>query len=120
MKIAALIVGLIGALLTAGLGSKWVSDYNDNQKLIASLSGVDASLDKEISRTRNAGYLMIVFGIAALGAAALVFKQSKISGGVMLAAAIVPALLAPKSLVFTFFLVIAGLLALLARPKVAA
>ena len=119
MKIAALIVGVIGALLVAGLGSKWVSDYNENKALIASLHGVDSSLDNEIAKTRNAGYMMIVLGIAAIGAAAMVFKKAKISGGVMMAAAILPALLAPKVLVFSFVLVIAGVLAMLAKPKTA-
>jgi hypothetical protein len=126
MKIAALILGIIGALATAGLGSKWVSDYNDNKQLIESLEKVSASIGggdnpamAELNRTKNAGYLMIVLGIAALGAAGFVFKQSKIAGGLMVAAAVIPALLAPKSLVFSFFLIIAGVLALLAKPKTA-
>jgi hypothetical protein len=126
MKIAALVLGILGAIATAGLGSKWVSDYNDNKALIDSLSKVSASIGggdnpalAELNRTKNAGYLMIVFGIAALGAAALVFKQSKAAGGVLVAAAVIPALLAPKSLVFSFFLIIAGVLAFLAKPKTA-
>jgi hypothetical protein len=118
MKVAALIVGLIGALMTAGLGSKWVSDYNDNKRVIESLSGGDGALLQEVNRTKNAGYLMIVFGIAAIAAAGLVFKKAKISGAVMVAAAVIPAFLAPKALVFTFFLLIAGVLALAAKPKV--
>ena len=73
MKIAALIVGLIGAMLTLGLGAKWVKDFEDNKRLVASLeqmagatksSEMDAALS-EVSRTRNAGYLMVVLGIAA-------------------------------------------------------
>jgi hypothetical protein len=120
MKIAALIVGLIGALATAGLGSKWVSDYNANKKTIEAFAGVDSDAVKGVERLRTAGFMMIVLGIAAIGAAATVFKKSKISGGVMLAAAILPALLAPMSLAFSFLLVIAGILALLAKPKPAA
>ena len=119
MKVAALIVGLIGAILSTGLGSKWVSDYNDNKKLIESFSGGDSALLKEVNRTKNAGYLMIVFGIAAVGAAVMAIKKSKISGAVMVAAAVIPAFLAPKALVFTFFLLVAGVLALAAKPKVA-
>ena len=119
MKVADLIVGLIGAILTTGLGSKWVSDYNDNKRVIESLSGGNSELLQEVNRTKNAGYLMIVFGIAAVAAAVLVIKKAKIAGGVMVAAAVIPAFLAPKALIFTFFLLIAGVLALAAKPKVA-
>jgi hypothetical protein len=126
MKIAALIVGLMGALMTLGLGSKWVSDYDKNKDLIESLQklssaagGEASSAMSELNRTKNAGYLMVVLGIVAAVAAGLVFKIGKPSGAVMIAAAVIPAALAPKSLVFSFFLIIAGVLAFLAKPKTA-
>jgi hypothetical protein len=126
MKIAALVVGLIGALMTLGLGSKWVSDYDKNKDLIESLQKISAaaggeaqSAMSELNKTKNAGYLMVVFGLVAAVAAALVFKIAKPSGAIMIAAALIPAALAPKSLVFSFFLIIAGVLALMAKPKTA-
>jgi len=125
MKVAALILGLIGALLVTGLGSKWLVDYKQNRATIESLaSAVGGSAGQEaiasIERTHRAAYAMVVLGIAALAASALVFKKSKAAGGVMIAAAIVPALFAPSTLVFSFLLLLAGIFALVAKQKPAA
>ena len=129
MKIAALILGILGSLAAAGLGASWLTQYKENypgvSKILAELKegGADMSeLDAkmaELENAKNAGYLL--FGGSALSfiASLAVFsnKLRKFSGGVMLAVALVPAALAPKSLVFTFFLIIAGALALAAKPK---
>jgi hypothetical protein len=126
MKIAALIVGLIGALLTAGLGAKWISDagHADEaaaqiEKLTGSPGGgaIGADLVKSLKRFETAGWVMALLGVLALAAAVLVFKFNRPSGGVMIAAAIVPAIFAPQSLIVGFLLLVAGALALFAKPR---
>jgi len=131
MKIAVLILGILGSLATTGLGAKWVTDYEANRKAITQLSALTLSLGakadgttaaafKALERTRQAGYGMIGLGIVALVGAALVFKIGKISGVVMLIAAAVPAVLAPWSLVASVLLVVGGILGLCVKTRAAA
>ena len=124
MKIAALVLGLIGAILVAGLGAKWVSDFDKNKETIAQLEKFSGALGgaghqamAQLESTRRAGYAMIPLGLLALAASVLVLKRSKPAGAVMIAAAVIPAVFAPSTLIFSFFLIIAGVLALLAKPK---
>ena len=127
MKIAVIIVGILGALAFGALGSKWVSDYESNKhtivamaKLAHSFGGKGNEVDeaiKGVERTKTAGYLMIVFALVAIGASVMVGKLGKISGGALLAAAIIPAALAPASLLAGFLLIIAGVLGLFVKTK---
>lgn len=128
MKIAALIIGILGSLAILGLGAKWVSDYNKYEKSIAAIEKMSTELGgseeiaasmSQVKKLHTAGMLMVVMGFLALIASVLVFKMAKLSGIVMLAAVVIPAIFAPKSLVFSFLLIIAGVMALLAKPKVA-
>jgi hypothetical protein len=74
----------------------------------------------QLERTHKASYVMIVLGLAAIVASFLVLKKAKPSGAIMIAAAVIPAFFAPSTLIFSFLLIIAGILALVAKPKVAA
>jgi hypothetical protein len=127
MRIAALIVGLLGALITTGLGAKWVADYKDNRATIEKLTQVGGALGAsgaealaQLERMHKASYVMVVLGLFAIVASVLVLKKSKPSGAVLIAAAVVPAIFAPSTLIFSFLLIIAGLLAIAAKPKLAA
>src|SRR5258708_6018063 len=81
MKIAVIILGILGSLAFGGLGSKWVSDYESNKaqiksitKLAASLGGKSADVDeaiKGVERTKTAGYIMIVVALFGLAASVL-------------------------------------------------
>jgi hypothetical protein len=126
MKIAALIVGLIGAILLTGLGAKWVTDFDKNKETIAQLEKLSGALGgaggeamAQLERAKTAGYAMIPLGILAIVAAVLVFKMSKPAGAVMIAAAVIPAVLVPSSLIFSFLLILAGIFALVAKPRAA-
>lgn len=127
MKVAALILGLVGSLAAVGLGSKWVTDYNKFESTIASLQqlsdqmgGAMADSLAEVKKLKNAGYALVGLGILAFLASILVFKLGKLSALVMGSAAVIPAILAPISLLAGSFLIIAAILALLAKPKQAA
>jgi hypothetical protein len=125
MKIAVIILGILGSLAFGGLGGKWVSDYEANKeqikslaKLASSLGGKSEDMDaaiKAVERTKTAGYIMIVAALAGLAASLLVGKLGKLSGVVLLVGASLPAALAPLSLVAGFLLIIAGILALFVK-----
>ena len=59
MKIAALILGIFGGLIAAGLGIKWISDAHDMQGQIASLKAAGVNL-AELDALIRAGYLLVV------------------------------------------------------------
>jgi hypothetical protein len=61
---------------------------------------------------------LIACGIIAFVSSFLMSKIGKLSAVIILAAAVVPAVLEPITLVFTFFFIIAGILAFFVKPKV--
>lgn len=127
MKIAVLVLGILGALAFGGLGGKWVADYQSNKDTIAAMGKLTHALGgkrgpvddaiQAVERTKTAGYLMMVAALAALGAAIFVGRLGKISAAVLLVGAIVPAALAPLSLVAGFLLILAGVLALFVKTR---
>jgi len=73
---------------------------------------------KTLENTRTAESLMIVVGLASLVAPTIVFKKAKIRAILSLAAAaVIPAIFPPQSLVLGFFLIITSILAYAAKPK---
>ena len=126
-KIAILVLGVLGAVITFALGVTWVSDFYDNQDLIKSMGNLGKQLgssnlaDKiaELQSIRNAGFFLIGGGVLGLVGALISFKKAKLAGILLLVGALVPALLAPKALVLTSVQVVAGVIALIkARKKV--
>ena len=128
MKIAVIILGILGALAVGALGGKWVADYQDNKAAVAAIAKLAQSVGsargdeldtalRGVERTKTAGYLMIVGALLALAAAISVGRFGKISALVLLASAIVPAALAPASLLAGFRLLIAGGLARFVKPR---
>ena len=127
MKVAALVLGLVGALAVFVLGVMWAGQYQDLEKseLFKAVQGSEVSPEMaktiaEVRRLGTAGYLNAGMGLLAFMAAPFVFKVPRVSGGIMAAAVLVPALLAPKSLVFSFLLLLAAVFAFLAKPGRAA
>ncbi len=125
MKIAVLIIGILGSLTSLGLGGKWVSDASKYEKSIAQMEEMAGKMGPaarppqldELKRLVKSGWLMIGLGIVALIASILVFKIPKVSAILLLVAGIVPGILAPKAFVGTFLLIIAGMLAFFAKRK---
>jgi hypothetical protein len=114
MRIAALIFGILGGLAAGALGMTWMSDlaeYEHELELAAKM-GID------VAGLRTAAYLLLLalpLGIAS-GVMALRGK-GRIAGPTMLAAGVLPAIFEPKALVFTFLLIIGGLMSFAAKPK---
>lgn len=125
MRIAVIILVIIGTLSSLGLGIKWVSDFETYKSEIAAVEDLKSDPDvaqalKDMEKLRNCAYSLIAGGIIALVSVFLIRKIGKIAAVIILACAIIPAIFAPISLVFTFFFIIAGILAFFVKPKVQA
>jgi hypothetical protein len=127
MRIAVLVLAVFGAMGAGLLGMMWLSDaskVNETTKIVKDLGLADDPKVKEAIAKANshvtAAYLLLVAAVVALPAAIanlILPGKSKIIGIVLLACAIIPAVFAAKSLVFTFFLLIAGGLCLAMKSK---
>jgi len=126
MRVAAMILGLLGSLAILFFGAVWIADYNKSKDDMASLQkiaardGADDAISRSFEELRNnvkAAYAMVGLGIISLVASFVVFRLATISGLLMLTAVIIPAVLAPKTLLFSFLLSIAGILALLSLRR---
>lgn len=124
MRVAFSIIVIIGALLTAALGIIWISDYNDNKELIASVQqtsdelGLDNSELQELKGLVTAAYVMLACAVVAFITVFLRNKLGKITGVILLAAGILPAVFETDSLMFTFFIILGGILSFFIKPKV--
>lgn len=126
MKIAVLILGLLGSIAFLTVGAIWLSDYNAHKDEIAGMKqtmtqlGASGAIDeqlKELQTHVRAAYSMLVLGGLSFLASILVFKVSKLSGAILILSVLIPAILLPKTLLFSFILLIAGALAFAVKPK---
>lgn len=118
MRIAGLVLGIIGGLLAGMLGLIWMRDASRMRELVdaAKNLGVDTG---EVDKLIVAAYILIAVMIVGIVAGVLAFKgKGKIAAPLMILGAIAPAVFAPKALVFTFILLLGGLLSFAAKPKV--
>ena len=124
MRVAFSIIVIIGALLTAALGIIWISDYNDNKELITSVQqtsdelGLDNPELQELKGLVTAAYVMLACAVVAFITVFLRNKLGKITGIILLAAGILPAVFETDSLMFTFFIILGGILSFFVKPKV--
>lgn len=123
MRVAVSIIVIIGALLTAALGIKWISDYNDNKAVIQQTldgSGLDESDIPELKDLKdmvNAAYVMVACGIIAFISVFFIKKLGKITTLILLASGIVPIIMESDSLIVTFLILLGGVLSFFVKPK---
>jgi hypothetical protein len=135
MRIAALIIGLVGSLVMFGIGALWSENY-DHLKDLDEMEAMAKSLSKDASGGQSdgmkkaldaaqdarkkayAGYPMLGLGLLGFIASFFVFKFPKVAGGLLALVGLVPAVIAPLSLVFGWMVLLASLFAFLAKPKV--
>jgi len=127
MKIAIVILAVLGALASGFLGMNWLNDLSALEgmselermaaKSMAAAQG--QSLDK-----MGAAALILIFGAIAafVGAFFAIKGRYSLAGGLLLGAGILPVLVQPQAVVFTAFLIVGGGLAffLHSRNKAAA
>jgi len=117
IKILVIVLSLLGIAACAFLGLNWLGDYNKSRDVIDALAaaGTDVAEVKNLGRS---AYALLLGSVVSLAAIFMVLKtKGKPAAAILLLAGIVPAVFAPKALVFSFLLVLAGGLAFLVRPK---
>ena len=115
MRIAGLVLGILGGLAAGLLGMKWLSDASANQATVelARSMGVASDIDKIVT----AAYILLGSAVLGIVGGVMAFKgKGKIAALLMLIGAIAPAILAPQALVFTFILLIGGIISFFAKP----
>lgn len=121
MRVIVLILGTLGGLAGALLGMNWISQHRDLEQLVARpdiaevVSGenlLSAEIEAAAALSR-ASYVLVAGLFLAIGGGIMAMrKRGRIAAALMLAAPIVAAAMAPRSLVASGLLIIAGLLAL--------
>jgi hypothetical protein len=117
MRILGLILGILGGLLAGCLGWKWLDDANHMKAAIDLARSAGASM-ADLDKTVMAGRLLIgSMAAGVIGGILAMMGKGKIAALLMMAGVIVPAIWAPKSLVFTFLLLIGGIVSFFAKPR---
>jgi hypothetical protein len=137
MRIAAIILVIIGTLLSVGLGGKWLSDYNQYKDQIKQAAALTSSLSASKNKTvasatsemdkalaqvdtfRLCGIFLIIGGILSLVMVLLSAKIKIISAGALVVLGVIPGILSPLAFVATFFCIIGGILVFFSKPKTA-
>jgi hypothetical protein len=115
MRIAVLVLAVLGSMSAGFLGVKWVSDAGKYRDLIktAEKLGVAPDAVRQAGRLETAGYLlMLAAPVGLAGGAASMLGRKRVAAGLLIGAAVVPCLFAAKALLFTFLLLVAAGLAL--------
>jgi hypothetical protein len=119
-----------------GIGALWSENYDhlkdldEMEAMAKSLSkdtgasggqsdGMKKALDaaQDARKKAYAGYPMLGLGLLGFIASFFVFKFPKVTGGLLALVGLVPAVIAPLSLVFGWMVLLASLFAFLAKPK---
>ena len=120
MRIAGLILGILGGLAAGLLGMKWLSDANQQKELLDPARQVGVNMG-DLDKIVTAAYILIGSMVAGIVGGVLAFMgKGKIAAILMLIAGILPAVFEPKALVFTFILLIGAAVSFMAKPKVVA
>ena len=117
MRITALVLGVLGALLSGMLGLKWLGDAGQARAAIeaARSLGVDTA---ELDTLVRAAYGLLAALALGLAGGVLALKgNGKAAAGALAAGVLLPAVFSLKTLITTFFLGMAALFALFAKPK---
>jgi hypothetical protein len=128
MRIAVLILAILGSLGSGGVGVLWLwHTARDSQgvelgRMLVEQAGVtDSAMRKELAeydrRAKTFGFLLAGFALGLVGGVLAMLGRGKSAAALLLTAVIGPAVLHPVVLIFTFLLAIAGVLALFVRPR---
>jgi hypothetical protein len=117
MRIAALVLGILGALLSGLLGLKWLGDASQAQAAIASARSLGMDMSELDVLVRAAYGLLAALALGIAGGVLALKGNGKVAAGALAAGVLLPALFSLKTLLTTIFLGMAALFALFAKPK---
>ncbi|MCG2634702.1 MAG: hypothetical protein J4A00_07270 [Gammaproteobacteria bacterium] len=112
MRIAALILGVLGGIVAGALGMKWLSDFGQLNEMQRAMGG------EQLQSLGTAGLMMILSLVLGVVGGIMSWKRKFLVGGVlMLVGGIVPLLYAKQAILFLSILIAGGIVALLAHFK---
>jgi hypothetical protein len=120
MRIAVLILGILGGLVNGALGIKNLMDAHDNAAALALAKSV--GMASEVNSAMTMAYLLTAGLVAGIIGGVLGFKGNKIGGPILILFGILPGIFATGDartgcFVFGSLLVLGGILGLLVKPK---
>ena len=117
MRITGLVMGILGGSAAGFLGMTWMNDAHKMKAFIttARTLGLDTG---EVDKLIIAAYVLLAAMFIGFIGSVLAFNgKGKIAAPLMILAAVAPVLVVPKAFVFTFLLLIGGVLNFLVEPK---
>jgi hypothetical protein len=137
MRVTAIVLVIIGSILSVGLGTKWLSDYDQYKDQIKSASALSSSLGssqdkavssaskemdealKQVESFRLCGIFLIIGGILSLVMVFLSAKIKNISAAALVVLGVIPGFLNPLAFAVTFFGILGGVFVFFSKPKAA-
>ncbi|MBB5517349.1 hypothetical protein [Amphiplicatus metriothermophilus] len=122
MKIAIVILAVLGAIAAGFLGVKWLGDLsalgNMSELQRMAVRSAAAAQGQSLDKMGAAAFLLILAFLAGLAGAFFTLKNRlPLAGGLLVGAGLVPVLIQPQAVVFTFLLIAAGGLAFFSHAK---
>ena len=116
LRISIIVLALLGALASGAVGVKWISDANESAAQIETLQamGMDTS---ELDQILNGAYMLLGSMVLGFAGAVVAFRRKLVpTSALLILAGVAPALFTAKVLIFTWMLILGGLLALRLKP----
>lgn len=131
MRITVLVLALLGSLIAGALGIMWMDDAGKSQKILkknqALLSMAKksptfqakfAKMKAKVDQRRTGSYLLLLtFLLAIVGGVFAFRRQGKVAAGLFAVAFVLPAVIAPATLIFNFLLIIAFALSFFVKAQ---
>jgi hypothetical protein len=109
--------GILGGIAAGSLGLKWLNDASQMRDLIDTVRNAGLNTT-EIDNLVTGAYLLIASMVLGVTGGILAFKgRGKLAAALMLLGALAPVVFAPRAIVFTSLLLIAGILSFTAKPE---
>lgn len=110
MRIAALVLGIVGGIIAGALGARWLTDYGQLNELQILAGG------ETLRNMGTAGVLLLGSFFAGLVGGIVAYRRKYLAGGVLMSiGAILPVLVARQTILFVLPLLGGGIVAMLAH-----
>ena len=117
MRITGLILGILGGLLAGCLAWKWLDDVSHQKAMLEHARTLGVNL-KDLDHIVTTAHVLLGSMVAGIvGGIMAMMGRGKIAALLMLAGVIVPAVMMPKTLIFTFLLAIGAIVSFFAKPR---